>query len=56
MPQEKLTRVTLSIFMLASTEVNDTPGMPVTRESIACKLTYVACVNPGGWAPALAVQ
>uniref|UniRef100_A0A4W3GSH6 Ceramide transfer protein n=1 Tax=Callorhinchus milii TaxID=7868 RepID=A0A4W3GSH6_CALMI len=46
-------RAKINIGMICQTLVSPPEGnQPISRDNILCKITYVANVNPGGWAPA----
>ncbi|KAI1240029.1 hypothetical protein IHE44_0011474 [Lamprotornis superbus] len=46
-------RAKINIAMICQTLVSPPEGnKEISRENILCKITYVANVNPGGWAPA----
>ncbi|XP_008323748.1 collagen type IV alpha-3-binding protein-like isoform X4 [Cynoglossus semilaevis] len=46
-------RAKINIAMICQTLVSPPEGdKEITRDNILCKITYVANVNPGGWAPA----
>uniref|UniRef100_A0A8D2H1B0 Ceramide transfer protein n=1 Tax=Urocitellus parryii TaxID=9999 RepID=A0A8D2H1B0_UROPR len=46
-------RAKINIAMICQTLVSPPEGnQEISRENILCKITYVANVNPGGWAPA----
>lgn len=46
-------RAKINIAMICQTLVCPPEGdKEISRENITCKITYVANVNPGGWAPA----
>uniref|UniRef100_A0A8C4QJI0 Ceramide transfer protein n=1 Tax=Eptatretus burgeri TaxID=7764 RepID=A0A8C4QJI0_EPTBU len=53
----KCVRVKINIAMICQTLVSPPEnGQDITRDNIVCKITYVANVNPGGWAPAAALR
>lgn len=58
--KDGIVRAQANIAMICSTEiinlnkVNDLKSC--TRNDIACKITYVSQVNPGGWVPAKALR
>nr|KAF6440195.1 hypothetical protein HJG63_003157 [Rousettus aegyptiacus] len=46
-------RAKINIAMICQTLVSPPEGnQEISRDNILCKITYVANVNPGGWAPA----
>lgn len=46
-------RAKINIAMICQTLVSPPEGnQDISRDNILCKITYVANVNPGGWAPA----
>ncbi|XP_013867079.1 collagen type IV alpha-3-binding protein [Austrofundulus limnaeus] len=46
-------RARINIAMICQTLVSPPEGdKEISRDNILCKITYVANVNPGGWAPA----
>ncbi|XP_054571141.1 ceramide transfer protein isoform X1 [Eptesicus fuscus] len=46
-------RAKINIAMICQTLVSPPEGnQKISRDNILCKITYVANVNPGGWAPA----
>nr|XP_033785192.1 ceramide transfer protein isoform X1 [Geotrypetes seraphini] len=46
-------RAKINIAMICQTLVSPPEGnREISRDNIQCKITYVANVNPGGWAPA----
>ncbi|XP_032874527.1 ceramide transfer protein isoform X1 [Amblyraja radiata] len=46
-------RAKINIAMICQTLVSPPEGdQAISRDNILCKITYVANVNPGGWAPA----
>ncbi|XP_077673172.1 ceramide transfer protein isoform X6 [Eretmochelys imbricata] len=46
-------RAKINIAMICQTLVSPPEGnKEISRDNILCKITYVANVNPGGWAPA----
>ncbi|XP_056586540.1 ceramide transfer protein-like isoform X4 [Triplophysa dalaica] len=46
-------RARINIAMICQTLVSPPEGdKDISRDNILCKITYVANVNPGGWAPA----
>ncbi|KAG5834303.1 hypothetical protein ANANG_G00260120 [Anguilla anguilla] len=52
-PSNRCVRAKISIAMICQTLVSPPEGdKEISRDNILCKITYVANVNPGGWAPA----
>ncbi|KAG1957030.1 ceramide transfer protein isoform X2 [Pimephales promelas] len=52
-PSARCIRAKINVAMICQTLVSPPEGdKDITRENILCKITYVANVNPGGWAPA----
>uniref|UniRef100_A0A3Q1FAX5 Ceramide transfer protein n=1 Tax=Acanthochromis polyacanthus TaxID=80966 RepID=A0A3Q1FAX5_9TELE len=52
-PTNKCVRAKINIAMICQTLVSPPEGdKEISRDNILCKITYVANVNPGGWAPA----
>ncbi|XP_062290119.1 ceramide transfer protein-like isoform X4 [Scomber scombrus] len=52
-PTNKCVRAKINIGMICQTLVSPPEGdKEISRDNILCKITYVANVNPGGWAPA----
>ncbi|XP_037608834.1 ceramide transfer protein-like isoform X3 [Sebastes umbrosus] len=52
-PSNKCVRAKINIGMICQTLVSPPEGdKEISRDNILCKITYVANVNPGGWAPA----
>ncbi|XP_067339465.1 ceramide transfer protein-like isoform X3 [Channa argus] len=52
-PTNKCVRAKINIGMICQTLVSPPEGdNEISRDNILCKITYVANVNPGGWAPA----
>ncbi|XP_048875031.1 ceramide transfer protein-like [Brienomyrus brachyistius] len=52
-PNSRCVRAKINIAMICQTLVSPPEGdKGISRENITCKITYVANVNPGGWAPA----
>uniref|UniRef100_A0A671QVN4 Ceramide transfer protein n=1 Tax=Sinocyclocheilus anshuiensis TaxID=1608454 RepID=A0A671QVN4_9TELE len=46
-------RAKINVAMICQTLISPPEGdKEITRDNILCKITYVANVNPGGWAPA----
>ncbi|XDV20254.1 hypothetical protein PO909_025607 [Leuciscus waleckii] len=46
-------RAKINVAMICQTLISPPEGdKDITRDNILCKITYVANVNPGGWAPA----
>ncbi|KAJ7988549.1 hypothetical protein DPEC_G00324720 [Dallia pectoralis] len=53
MPSNRCVRAKINIAMICQTLVSPPEGdREISRDNITCKITYVANVNPGGWAPA----
>uniref|UniRef100_A0A7N5ZXP1 Ceramide transfer protein n=1 Tax=Anabas testudineus TaxID=64144 RepID=A0A7N5ZXP1_ANATE len=52
-PTNRCVRAKINVAMICQTLVSPPEGdKKISRENILCKITYVANVNPGGWAPA----
>lgn len=52
-PNNRCVRAKINIAMICQTLVSPPEGdQAISRDNILCKITYVANVNPGGWAPA----
>ncbi|XP_068430300.1 ceramide transfer protein-like isoform X2 [Clinocottus analis] len=52
-PSGRCVRAKINIGMICQTLVSPPEGdKEISRDNILCKITYVANVNPGGWAPA----
>ncbi|XP_061589889.1 ceramide transfer protein-like isoform X1 [Cololabis saira] len=52
-PSSRCVRAKINIGMICQTLVSPPEGdKEISRDNITCKITYVANVNPGGWAPA----
>ncbi|XP_072310471.1 ceramide transfer protein-like isoform X2 [Eucyclogobius newberryi] len=52
-PTSKCVRAKINIAIICQTLVSPPEGdKEISRDNITCKITYVANVNPGGWAPA----
>ncbi|GAA6077772.1 ceramide transfer protein isoform X1, partial [Tachysurus ichikawai] len=52
-PSSRCVRARINIAMICQTLVSPPEGnKEISRDNILCKITYVANVNPGGWAPA----
>lgn len=52
-PTSRCVRAKINIAMICQTLVSPPEGdKEISRDNITCKITYVANVNPGGWAPA----
>ncbi|KAL7377389.1 hypothetical protein ABVT39_026801 [Epinephelus coioides] len=52
-PSNRCVRAKINIGMICQTLVSPPEGdKEISRDNILCKITYVANVNPGGWAPA----
>ncbi|XP_039863117.1 ceramide transfer protein-like isoform X3 [Simochromis diagramma] len=53
LPTSRCVRAKINIAMICQTLVSPPDGdKEISRDNILCKITYVANVNPGGWAPA----
>ncbi|KAM9821035.1 ceramide transfer protein-like [Neosynchiropus ocellatus] len=52
-PSNRCVRAKINIAMICQTLVSPPEGdREISRDNLLCKITYVANVNPGGWAPA----
>ncbi|KAK7895918.1 hypothetical protein WMY93_021243 [Mugilogobius chulae] len=52
-PTSRCVRAKINIAIICQTLVSPPEGdKEISRDNITCKITYVANVNPGGWAPA----
>ncbi|XP_051525495.1 ceramide transfer protein isoform X2 [Myxocyprinus asiaticus] len=52
-PSSRCIRAKINVAMICQTLISPPEGdKEITRDNILCKITYVANVNPGGWAPA----
>ncbi|XP_076007197.1 ceramide transfer protein-like isoform X5 [Genypterus blacodes] len=52
-PTNRCVRAKINVAMICQTLVSPPEGdKQISRDNILCKITYVANVNPGGWAPA----
>ncbi|KAG7318492.1 hypothetical protein KOW79_018247 [Hemibagrus wyckioides] len=52
-PTSRCIRAKINVAMICQTIVSPPEGnKEIGRDNILCKITYVANVNPGGWAPA----
>ncbi|XP_068166339.1 ceramide transfer protein-like isoform X2 [Antennarius striatus] len=52
-PTNRCVRAKINVAMICQTMVSPPEGdKEISRDNILCKITYVANVNPGGWAPA----
>ncbi|XP_053337034.1 ceramide transfer protein isoform X2 [Clarias gariepinus] len=52
-PTSRCIRAKINVAMICQTLVSPPEGnKEISRDDILCKITYVANVNPGGWAPA----
>ncbi|OCT98655.1 ceramide transfer protein isoform X2 [Xenopus laevis] len=52
-PLNRCVRAKINIALICQTLVSPPEGnKEISRDNIQCKITYVANVNPGGWAPA----
>lgn len=55
--QEKYVRIQANVFLHATTEfLNGKNASTATRDDVRAKVTYLANVSPGGWAPASVVK
>ncbi|KAK9522661.1 hypothetical protein VZT92_019110 [Zoarces viviparus] len=53
LPTNRCVRAKINVAMICQTLVSPPEGdKEISRDNILCKITYVANVNPGGWAPA----
>ncbi|XP_068995270.1 ceramide transfer protein-like isoform X4 [Embiotoca jacksoni] len=53
LPTNRCVRAKINVAMICQTLVSPPEGdKDISRDNILCKITYVANVNPGGWAPA----
>uniref|UniRef100_A0A3P9KMC1 Ceramide transfer protein n=1 Tax=Oryzias latipes TaxID=8090 RepID=A0A3P9KMC1_ORYLA len=53
LPTNRCVRAKINVAMICQTLVSPPEGdREISRDNILCKITYVANVNPGGWAPA----
>uniref|UniRef100_A0A8C6TIE3 Ceramide transfer protein n=1 Tax=Neogobius melanostomus TaxID=47308 RepID=A0A8C6TIE3_9GOBI len=53
LPTNRCIRAKINVAMICQTLVSPPEGdKEISRDNILCKITYVANVNPGGWAPA----
>uniref|UniRef100_A0A3P9IPG3 Ceramide transfer protein n=1 Tax=Oryzias latipes TaxID=8090 RepID=A0A3P9IPG3_ORYLA len=53
LPTNRCVRAKINVAMICQTLVSPPEGDgEISRDNILCKITYVANVNPGGWAPA----
>ncbi|XP_029017325.1 ceramide transfer protein-like isoform X3 [Betta splendens] len=53
LPTNRCVRAKINVAMICQTLVSPPEGdKEICRENLLCKITYVANVNPGGWAPA----
>ncbi|XP_002168208.2 ceramide transfer protein isoform X1 [Hydra vulgaris] len=53
----KYIRAVANVIMVCQTfAIGEVKKKKYTRENIACKITYMAQVNPGGWAPPTVVR
>ena len=53
MDPNKHVRLIANVFFMATTERS---GESSSRKDVGARIVYIASVNPGGWAPAAAVQ
>nr|ABV60276.1 goodpasture antigen-binding protein variant 2 [Danio rerio] len=52
-PSTRCIRAKINVAMICQTLISPPEGdKEISRDNIICKITYVANVNPGGWAPA----
>ncbi|XP_067378398.1 ceramide transfer protein-like isoform X2 [Channa argus] len=52
-PTNRCVRAKINVAIICQTLVSPPEGdKEISRENLICKITYVANVNPGGWAPA----
>ncbi|KAM6965301.1 LOW QUALITY PROTEIN: ceramide transfer protein-like [Aplochiton taeniatus] len=52
-PTNRCVRAKINVAMICQTLVSPPEGdKEISRDNLLCKITYVANVNPGGWAPA----
>ncbi|XP_059906572.1 ceramide transfer protein-like isoform X1 [Gadus macrocephalus] len=52
-PSSRCVRAKINIGLICQTLVSPPEGdKEISRDNLVCKITYVANVNPGGWAPA----
>ncbi|KAM9547948.1 ceramide transfer protein-like isoform 7-T10 [Salvelinus alpinus] len=52
-PTSRCIRAKINVAMICQTLVSPPEGnKEISRDNVLCKITYVANVNPGGWAPA----
>ncbi|EDQ88914.1 uncharacterized protein MONBRDRAFT_32502 [Monosiga brevicollis MX1] len=54
-PQDKFVRLTCAMFLLCDTDIQSR-DTPQSRKDVGCRITYVASINPGGWAPPSVVK
>ncbi|XP_072289918.1 ceramide transfer protein-like isoform X2 [Eucyclogobius newberryi] len=53
LPTNRCVRAKINVAMICQTLVSPPEGdKEISRDNLLCKITYVANVNPGGWAPA----
>ncbi|XP_061116940.1 ceramide transfer protein-like isoform X5 [Conger conger] len=53
LPTNRCVRAKINVAMICQTLVSPPEGdKEISRDNILCRITYVANVNPGGWAPA----
>uniref|UniRef100_A0A1A7XP27 Collagen, type IV, alpha 3 (Goodpasture antigen) binding protein a n=1 Tax=Iconisemion striatum TaxID=60296 RepID=A0A1A7XP27_9TELE len=53
LPTNRCVRAKINVAMICQTLVSPPESdKEISRDNILCKITYVANVNPGGWAPA----
>uniref|UniRef100_A0AAQ4PE43 Ceramide transporter 1 n=1 Tax=Gasterosteus aculeatus aculeatus TaxID=481459 RepID=A0AAQ4PE43_GASAC len=57
LPTNRCVRAKINVAMICQTLVSPPEGdKEISRDNILCKITYVANVNPGGWAPATVLR
>jgi hypothetical protein len=54
--QDKFVRLTCKVLLVGDTVLREGCKEPKSRADVACKVTYLAAVNPGGWAPLSVVR
>eukprot|EP00050_Salpingoeca_kvevrii_P015741 m.49660 g.49660 ORF g.49660 m.49660 type:complete len:212 (-) comp6489_c0_seq2:348-983(-) len=55
-PNGSVVRVQCNMFMMCKTQIREGAQEPYSRDDLSCKITYLAFINPGGWAPASAIR
>ncbi|XP_037120960.1 ceramide transfer protein-like isoform X1 [Syngnathus acus] len=56
-PSSRCVRAKINIAIICQTLVSPPEGdKEISRDNVLCKITYVANVNPGGWAPATVLR